>query len=96
MIDLVAIGHVTFDETPSGVRPGGSAYYAALTAQRLGLRVGLLTSVASDYALDVFPAGIEVAVTPSAHTTRYRLGEAKPRSPGKTPTPCCRGPSSSC
>ncbi len=77
MIDLVAIGHVTFDETPSGVRPGGSAYYAALTAQRLGLRVGLLTSVASDYPLDVFPAGIEVAVTPSAHTTRYRLGEAK-------------------
>ena len=77
MIDLVAIGHVTFDETPSGVRPGGSAYYAALTAQRLGLRVGLLTSVASDYPLDVFPAGMEVAVTPSAHTTRYRLGEAK-------------------
>jgi sugar/nucleoside kinase (ribokinase family) len=77
MIDLVAIGHVTFDETPSGVRPGGSAYYAALTAQRLGLHVGLLTSVASDYPLDVFPAGIEVAVTPSAHTTRYRLGEAK-------------------
>jgi sugar/nucleoside kinase (ribokinase family) len=77
MIDLVAIGHVTFDETPSGVRPGGSAYYAALTAQRLGLRVGLLTSVASGYPLDVFPAGIEVAVTPSPHTTRYRLGEAK-------------------
>src|SRR5438270_804883 len=24
-MDLVAIGHVTFDETPSGVRPGGSA-----------------------------------------------------------------------
>ena len=34
MIDLVSIGHVTFDETPSGVRPGGSAYYAALTARR--------------------------------------------------------------
>src|SRR6266540_1639558 len=77
MIDLVAIGHVTFDETPSGVRPGGSAYYAALTARRLGLRVGLLTSVAPDYPLDLFPAGIEVTVTPSPQTTRYRLGEAK-------------------
>ena len=40
MIDLVAIGHLTFDETPSGIRPGGSAYYAALTARRLGLSVG--------------------------------------------------------
>ena len=77
MIDLVAIGHVTFDETASGVRPGGSAYYAALTAHRLGLNVGLLTSVASDYPLDVFPAGIEIATVPSRDTTRYRLGQSK-------------------
>ena len=77
MIDLVSIGHVTFDETPSGVRPGGSAYYTALTAHRLGLRVGLLTSVAPDYPLDVFLEGIELVVVPSAHTTRYRLGQAK-------------------
>lgn len=76
MIDLVAIGHVTFDETPSGVRPGGSAYYAALTAQRLGLSVGLLTSIAADYPLDVFPPGIHVASVQSSQTTRYRLGEA--------------------
>jgi sugar/nucleoside kinase (ribokinase family) len=77
MIDLVAIGHVTFDETPSGVRPGGSAYYAALTARCLGLKVGLLTSVSPDYPLDVFPDGIEVTVVPSAQTSRYRLGESK-------------------
>lgn len=77
MIDLVAIGHLTFDETPSGVRPGGSAYYSALTAHRLGLSVGLLTSVAPGYPLDIFPGGIEVAVVPSAHTTRYRLGQVK-------------------
>jgi sugar/nucleoside kinase (ribokinase family) len=79
MIDLVAVGHVTFDETPSGIRPGGSAYYAALTARRLGLRVGLLTSVAPDYNLDVLPDGIEVMVVPSPHTTRYRLGDAPSR-----------------
>jgi sugar/nucleoside kinase (ribokinase family) len=76
MIDLVAIGHVTFDETPSGVRPGGSAYYSALTARRLGLRVGLLTSVSPDFQLDVFPDGIEVSVVPSPQTTRYRLGRS--------------------
>ena len=79
MIDLVAVGHVTFDETPSGIRPGGSAYYAALTARRLGLRVGLLTAVAPDYALDVLPDGIEVMVVPSPQTTRYRLGDTPSR-----------------
>ena len=77
MIDLVAIGHVTFDETPSGVRPGGSAYYAGLTAHRLGLSVGLLTSVAPDYPLDIFLKGFHVTTVPSADTTRYRLGTSK-------------------
>jgi len=77
MIDLVAIGHVTIDETPSGIRPGGSAYYAALTAHRLGLGVGLLTAAAADYPLDIFPEGIEVHVVPSPQTTRYRVGESK-------------------
>lgn len=77
MIDLVAIGHVTFDETTSGVRPGGSAYYAALTARRLGLSVGLLTSIAPDYPLDVFPKGIHVTTVASPRTTRYRLGQSR-------------------
>ena len=77
MIDLVAIGHVTFDETPSGVRPGGSAYYAALTARRLGLSVGLLTTIAPDYPLDVFPEGIHVTTVASPHTTRYQLGQSR-------------------
>jgi len=77
MIDLVAIGHVTYDETPSGVRPGGSAYYAAVTARRLGLGVGLLTSLSPDYPLDVFPDGIHVTTVASPRTTRYRLGESR-------------------
>ena len=75
-MDLVAIGHVTFDETPSGVRPGGSAYYVALAARRLGLEVGLLTSVAPDFPSDVIPAGITVATVSSPRTTRYGVGEA--------------------
>ena len=77
MIDLVTIGHVTLDETPSGVRPGGAAYYAAMTGWRLGLRVGLLTSLAPDYPRDVFPEGIDVVTVSSPHTTRFRLGETK-------------------
>jgi sugar/nucleoside kinase (ribokinase family) len=75
-MDLVAIGHVTFDETPSGIRPGGSAYYVALAARRLGLEVGLLTSVAPDFPSHVIPAGITVATVSSLRTTRYRVGEA--------------------
>src|SRR5262249_1663238 len=77
MIDLVAIGHITIDETSSGIRPGGAAYYAALTAHRLGLEVGLLTAAAADYPLDIFPKGIEVHVVPSPQTTRYRVGESQ-------------------
>jgi sugar/nucleoside kinase (ribokinase family) len=76
MVDLVVIGHVTFDETPSGVRPGGSAYYAAVTARRLGLSVGLLTSSSPDYPVDVFPEGIHITTVASPQTTRYRLGQS--------------------
>jgi sugar/nucleoside kinase (ribokinase family) len=70
----VAIGHVTFDETPSGVRPGGSAYYVALAAQRLGLEVGVLTSIAPDFPRDVFPPGVHIANVSTERTTRYRVG----------------------
>ena len=75
-MDLVAIGHVTFDETPSGVRPGGSAYYVALAAQRLGLEVGVLTSIAPDFPRDVFPEGVRIANVSTERTTRYRVGES--------------------
>jgi len=74
MIDLVAIGHVTFDEMPSGVRPGGSAYYVAAAARRLGLEVGVLTSAAADFPDDVFAAGVSVARVRADRTTRYRVG----------------------
>jgi sugar/nucleoside kinase (ribokinase family) len=43
-IDYLAIGHLTIDKTPAGPRIGGSVAYAALTAQALGLRAGILTA----------------------------------------------------
>jgi sugar/nucleoside kinase (ribokinase family) len=43
-IDYLAIGHITVDETAEGPRIGGSVAYAALTAQALGLRAGILTA----------------------------------------------------
>ena len=43
-VDYLVIGHVTHDLTPSGSRLGGTAAYSALTAQALGMRVGVFTA----------------------------------------------------
>ena len=69
--DFVAIGHVTLDRFGESTRPGGSALYAAVTAHRLGLSVGLLTSHGDDFPLDVIPPKIEVVSVPAADTTRF-------------------------
>jgi 1D-myo-inositol 3-kinase len=74
--DLVVVGHVTLDVTPSGTRPGGAAYYAALTAHRFGLRVGLLTSFGPDFPADALPHDITVARVDSARTTIFTLSGA--------------------
>src|SRR5436309_2036475 len=65
--DFVAVGHVTLDRFGTDVRPGGAALYAALTAHRLGLSVGILTSHGDDFPLDLLPSQIEV-VTVAAVT----------------------------
>ncbi|MEF3275322.1 MAG: ribokinase [Chloroflexus sp.] len=47
MIDFVAIGHVTRDLLPDGTATvGGTARFAALLAQRLGLRAAVITASA--------------------------------------------------
>jgi sugar/nucleoside kinase (ribokinase family) len=43
-VDYLVIGHVAHDLTPEGPRLGGTAAYSALTAQALGLRVGIVTA----------------------------------------------------
>jgi 1D-myo-inositol 3-kinase len=75
-VEFVAVGHVTLDQTPRGIRPGGAAYYTAMTAHRLGLRVGLLTSFGPDFPRDAIPAGIEVVNVPAERTTTFRIGHA--------------------
>jgi sugar/nucleoside kinase (ribokinase family) len=73
--EFVAIGHVTLDRFGDVVRPGGAALYAAVTAHRLGLSVGLLTSHADDFPLEDLPPQIEVVSVPAPETTRFDLGE---------------------
>ena len=43
-IEYLIIGHIAYDLTPDGPRLGGTAAYATLTANKLGLRVGVVTS----------------------------------------------------
>ena len=76
-VDVVVIGHVTLDQTPRGLRPGGAAYYAAITAHRQGLRVGVLTSFGPDFPREALPRGIEVVTVPSTRTTTFRIGPGR-------------------
>lgn len=70
-IDYLAIGHITRDLDPDGGETlGGTAAYAALTAQRLGLRPGILT--AFDPEGDLGPLdGIPIAGTASEYSTTF-------------------------
>ena len=83
-VDFVAIGHVTLDQTPRGTRPGGAAYYTAMTAHRLGLRVGLLTSFGPDFPREAVPADIEVVNVPAERTTMFHIGQTRPGPGGWT------------
>ena len=69
--DFVAVGHVTLDRFGDTVRPGGSALYAAVTAHRLGLSAGVLTSHGADFPLDALPPQIEVVTVEAARTTTF-------------------------
>lgn len=76
MVDFVAVGHLTLDRTPAGTGPGGAAYYAALTARRLGLRVGLLTSFGPDFPASELPSDLAVVNIASTLTTTFEHEEA--------------------
>ncbi len=76
-IDYLMIGHITVDKTPEGLRLGGTAVYSALTAQALGLRVGIVTSWSEE--LSLAPLGkIPVISFPADRSTAFenRYSEA--------------------
>jgi sugar/nucleoside kinase (ribokinase family) len=81
--DFVAIGHVTLDHFGDALRPGGAALYAAVTADRLGLSAGILTSHADDFPLELLPPRIELVTVPAPATTVFehdqRAGERRLR-----------------
>lgn len=69
-VDYLVIGHITKDLTSSGYRLGGTVMYAALTAQALGLRVGLLTSCDPELDLSILD-GIAIHRLEAAGTTTF-------------------------
>ncbi|MBI2886536.1 MAG: ribokinase [Chloroflexi bacterium] len=70
--DFLVVGRVVADETPTGLRPGGGAYYAALAADRLGRQVALVTNPHT--ALGVLAAlpGIAVRLVGPQASTVFR------------------------
>lgn len=69
-VDYVAIGHITIDDTPDGPRIGGTAAYAALTAQAFGLRAGIVTAWGEELPADAL-AGIAIHNIGAEHSTRF-------------------------
>lgn len=68
----VVVGHLTHDSLPAGgYQVGGTATYAAIAAQRLGMFARVLTSaVPSDCCVDAL-SSIEVVCRPARFTTKF-------------------------
>lgn len=69
-VDYLVIGHITKDVTPIGPRLGGTASYASLTANALGLRVGIVTSWGGELPIDPLKE-ISIANYPSEISTTF-------------------------
>jgi hypothetical protein len=69
-VDYLVIGHLTCDQTDEGLKLGGTAAYAGLTARAFGMRVGIVTSWGSEIpttALD----GIPIISFPTDSSTTF-------------------------
>lgn len=70
--DYVAIGHVTRDVLGEREQPGGTAFYSALQAKRLGLRTMIVTQgvpAEIERLLSPFREELDLHVIPAAQTT---------------------------
>jgi sugar/nucleoside kinase (ribokinase family) len=70
--DFLVIGHVAKDIVPGGWRLGGTAAYASIQAERLGLRTAVVTSAPGSIDLATLLPGVEVHRVPSRQPTTFR------------------------
>jgi hypothetical protein len=69
-VDYLVIGHVSKDLTADGPTLGGTATYSSLTAQALGKRAAIVTSVGPD--LDLHPLSeVSIHMVPSQDSTTF-------------------------
>ncbi|NTW97646.1 MAG: ribokinase [Oscillochloris sp.] len=69
--EYLVIGDLTRDLLPDGAStPGGTALYAAATANRLGARVAVLTAGDPDHPPEL-PAGVELTLVPAASQSTF-------------------------
>jgi sugar/nucleoside kinase (ribokinase family) len=71
VLDYLIIGHVARDLTAEGWVWGGTAYYAAVTARRLGARVGVVTAAAEADELRAALPDIALHILPTGRTTTF-------------------------
>ncbi len=71
LLDFVAVGHVTIDRVSGRRRLGGAAAFASLTAARLGLRSGLVTSAATSFPYWDLLHEVEIHCQEAARTTEF-------------------------
>lgn len=78
--DYTTLGHVTIDVLADGSRqPGGSAFYSALQAARLGLRARIVTRgrpAEVQELLEPYRTELELTVLPSPRTTTLQTSGA--------------------
>lgn len=84
--DFIVIGHVVRDVTPEGWRLGGTATFAAVQAQRLGLDAGIVTRLGPEVSKRDLPRGVSLAGRPSSATTSFRNGYSQGRRRQRVPT----------
>ena len=70
-VDYLVLGHVTQDLTPAGPQPGGTATFASLTAQAVGLRPGIVTATGGG-ALPTVLAHLPARSIASEYSTTFR------------------------
>ena len=71
-LDYLVIGHITRDLVQDGFAIGGTASFAARTAQAMGCRTGIITSVGPDLDLDQALDGVLVSRHAAASTTTFQ------------------------
>lgn len=70
--DFVVVGHVVRDLVPEGWRLGGTATFAAVQAERLGLSIGVVTRAGPDVDLGAAFPSAALAGMPADETTSFQ------------------------